>query len=388
MRNTARSYSRIPAACIVAALTTLLAGCGLSAGQPGAQPSPASADGALEAGRRADVATEALVARFWLEGPEDFAAAWPSDGSTTGYWTYAQAVDAVLDAAERSGEPRWLELARTMLDAQGRRGWSRDFFDDEGWMALALLRAHDLTGEPLYLAQATALLEDIAANASDGTCCGATPGGLWWDRPHTQKATASNAVPAIAAARLYERTGDSRWLDFARQTYGWWLGNMVDGASGQVADHLLPSGEKVWWGFTYDGGAMLGAALALHRATGDAAYLADARRLAAFMLANEVRPTPVGAVLFDGASCNGDCDQFKGIAHRYLAALAAADPDVPGLAPLLRADAEAIWTLARDPASGTFGVDWGAAAGARTSLAAQTSAAMALNLEASGVHPR
>jgi predicted alpha-1,6-mannanase (GH76 family) len=331
---------------------------------------------------RADSATEVLVERFWLAGAGDFAEAWPSTGRSTGYWTYAQALDAVLDAAERTGSPRWRDLVRTIVDAQEPRGWLKDYFDDEAWMALALLRAHDLLGEPAYLGRAAWLLDDIAVNASDASCCGTAPGGLWWDRAHTQKATASNAVPVIAAARLFRRTGERRFLDFARGTYAFWREHMVDAATFQVADHIRPSGEKVWWGFTYDGGAMIGAALALHAATGEEGYLADARRLAAFVLERETRPTPVGAVLFDGWSCSGDCDQFKGIAHRYLAALAAVDPAVPGLVPLLRADAEAIWTIARDPATGTFGVDWGAPAGPSTSVSAQSSAAMVLNLEA------
>ncbi len=358
----------------------MLASCVAPAFPPGAR---APTSEVVDPAARADAAANVLVARFWIEDARDFAESWPSTGRTTGYWTYAQALDAVLDAAERTGEPRWLELVRTIVDAQERRGWWSAYFDDEAWMALALMRAHDLTGEAAYLARAGALVEDIALAASDATCCGASPGGLWWDRAHTQKATASNAVPAIAAARLHERTGDPRWLELARRTYGFWREQMVDAATGQVADHVAASGEKVWWRFTYDGGAMIGAALALHRATGEPAYLADARRLATFLVATETRPTPLGDVLFDGSSCAGDCDQFKGITHRYLAALAEADPAVPGLDALLRADAEAVWTLARDPETGTFGVDWGAPPTSRRSLAAQSSAATVLNLAAS-----
>jgi predicted alpha-1,6-mannanase (GH76 family) len=290
-------------------------------------------------------------------------------------------VETLVDAAERTGEARYLELVRAFLDAQDRRGWTRDWFDDEAWMAVALLRAHDATHDGAYLDRAAALVDDIFRSAPDGSCCGTDAGGLWWDRQHTQKATASNAVPVIAAARLFERTGDARWLDHARDSYRFWLDHMVDG-NGQVVDHVLTSGERVWWRFSYDGGALLGAALALHHATGEASYLADARRLAAFLISAQTRPTAAGAVLFDGASCNGDCDAFKGITHRYLAALAAAAPDVPGLDALLADDAEAAWSIARDPATDTFGTDWGAPAGPWTSLAAQTSAAIVLELEA------
>jgi predicted alpha-1,6-mannanase (GH76 family) len=337
------------------------------------------------AAARAGAAVDALLDRFWDVGASDFTHAYPSSGERAGYWISANALDVLVHAAARTGSRRYLDAAHAFVRAQEQRGWTRDWFDDEAWMALALLRLHALDGDPANLARATALLQDIGWNAPDGSCCGASPGGLWWDRSHSQKATASNAIPALVAARLYQRTGDAGWLDFARGAYGWWRDHMVDG-SGQVADHVLPSGKQVWWRFSYDQGAMIGAALALRDATGDDRYLADARRFAAPLLDAMTRSTPYGAVLFDGASCSGDCDQFKGIAHRHLAELFAADPGVPGLAALLGADGEAAWAIARDPGSGTFGVDWGEGAGSSTSLAAQASAAMALEAEAGRAH--
>jgi predicted alpha-1,6-mannanase (GH76 family) len=381
----ARSKPRPPGAgAFSRATTVLLAGavlaliCSCSTGPAAAAP---VAPGAAEVAARAGAAADALLARFWDEGASDFRHAFPSTGEPAGYWISADALDAVVAAAARTGSPRYLAVARAFVDAQDRRGWARDWFDDEAWMALALLRLHALSGDPADLARATALLEDVAASAPDGTCCGTDPGGLWWDRAHSQKATASNAVPALVAARLFERTGDPRWLDFATSTYATWRDRMV-GADGWVADHVLPSGERVWWRFSYDQGAMIGAAVALHHATGEAGYLEDARRFAAALLASTTRPTPFGPVLFDGASCSGDCDAFKGIAHRHLAELLAADPSVPGVAAVLAADGQASWALARDPATGTFGVDWGSSAGASRSLAAQASAALALEAEA------
>jgi predicted alpha-1,6-mannanase (GH76 family) len=341
-------------------------------------PSSAAAGRAAEARRRADAALDALVARWWRP-----ATAWSAAGAGAGpadYWLSAVALDAVLDGVERNG-PRDAALVAEFYDAQERRGWRRDWFDDECWMALALLRAHDLLGDPRYLARAVSLAQDVATSAADAGCCGDAPGGLWWDRAHTQKATAANAGAALLAARLWERTGEARWLAFARGTYAWWRAHMVDAASGRVADHLDRSGAKVWWTFTYDAGLMVGAAVALHRATGEEAYLDDARRMAAFVVAAETRPTPLGDVLSDGPSCAGDCHAFKGIAHRYLSALAAVDPRVPGLAPLLAADAAALWTLARDPRTGSFAVDWGGPPSA-PSFAADCAAATALARDA------
>jgi predicted alpha-1,6-mannanase (GH76 family) len=399
MPPAARPHLRRPGARRVAlAAAAVLAA---SACARGAAPTSSAAAGTRDAaalGARADAAIAGLLGRYWDGAAADFAGEWPSDGSAAGYWVSAIAVDALLDAAERTGDPAPLDAVRAFALAQDGRGWTRDWFDDEAWMAVALLHAYDVTRDASFLDRATGLVADIAQGAPDDSCCGTAPGlypdllrpaergcggcGLWWDRAHSQKATAANAVTAIAAARLSERTGDGRWLDLARRTYACWSAQMVDPATGQVADHVLPSGERVWWRFSYDGGAMIAAALALARATGDAAYVDDARRYAGFLVAAGTRPTAAGPVLFDGAGCSGDCDAFKGIAHRHLADLAAVAPDVPGLEALLEADAAALWSVARDPGSGLFGVDWGAPAGEPASLASQASAATALGVEA------
>jgi len=364
-------------------------------GVPGSAASGASDGGiessAAEAHRRADAALQALVAHFW--DPQGAFTMAPDGSAAAHYWIAAQALDAVLDGVERSGGRHWAELPGVFVRAQEVRGWRRNFFDDEAWMAIALLRAYDLTGDTLAKDRAEALVQDIESSAPDATCCGSQPGGLWWDRQHTQKATAANAGTVIAAVRLFARGGDVRHLDFARKVFADWSAQMVDPASGQVADHVLPSGEKVWWRFSYNEGTMIGAALELHRATGDAAYLDSARRIGAFLAAKETVSSAAGAVLSDGPGCTGDCDQFKGIAQRYLAALAVADP-AGGWGALVQTNAEAIWSLARDPDRDLFGVDWAGLGGSAGSvgsvnLASQSSAAMALSVaaEAAGPYP-
>ena len=68
----------------------------------------------------------------------------------------------------------------------------------------------------------------------EGTC----GGGVWWDKHHTQKATASNAGPALSAALLYTDTGEQSYLDWASKVYSFWNKTMTDPRTGAVTDHL------------------------------------------------------------------------------------------------------------------------------------------------------
>jgi predicted alpha-1,6-mannanase (GH76 family) len=323
----------------------------------------------------ADDALETMLLRYWTPDAAYLGAVAPADTSITQYWTFAQALDAVIDGAQRTGRfGGWIEA---LYLAQDAKGWSRDYYDDENWMALALLRAGD---DPKYLARAVSLYADIM-NAWDTSCCGATGGGIWWDRAHTQKATAANAGPVITGVRLAARTQDPSYLAFAKQVYAYWRANMVDPSTFAVFDHITPGGTLAKYKFTYNEGLMIGAAMALYGATSDPSYLGDAEAIAGYMVANEVKD----GVLFDGTNtaCNGDCQQFKGIGFRYLQTLAAIDPQY---APVLAASAHAIWDHARD-ANGLFATDWAGPTTATSSIDADSSATMALNLYATSLGP-
>ncbi|HTR53580.1 MAG TPA: glycoside hydrolase family 76 protein [Kofleriaceae bacterium] len=373
----------------------LLAACAHPGGGTGSVDSPGGAavvDGAVSpdaAGvdaapwhAHADDATASLLLHFW--SPSYLNDASPSTGVATGYWTFAQAWDAVLDGAERTGGAKFAGWIEGLYLAQNARGWSSNFYDDENWMTLALVRAYDLAGDAKYLAEAKALYADIEA-AWDTTCCGATPGGIWWDRAHTQKATASNAGPVIAGVRLAARTGDASYLAFAKQVYAYWRAHMVDPTTYAVSDHEKPDGTVVTYRFTYNEGLVIGAAVALYGATGTAQYLADARGVAGYMLSAETRD----GILFDGDNthCTGDCAQFKGIGYRYLSELQAIDPS-PDLAAVLAASGQAVWTDARGSGN-LFATDWAGPPATPTSIDADSSAAMTLNLyaEALGAAP-
>jgi GDPmannose 4,6-dehydratase len=142
-------------------------------------------------------------------------------------------------------------------------------------MTLALLRAYDLTGTGKYLNQAKTLYADIGAGW-DSTCCGSSKGGLWWDKAHTQKATAANAGAALAGARLYLRTGDSTYLSFAQQLYSYWLAVNYREAYGMFAcSGILFNHESPNRGETFVTRKITRALARIHEGLEDCLYLGN-----------------------------------------------------------------------------------------------------------------
>ena len=241
-------------------------------------------------------------------------------------------------------------------------------------MALALIRAYDVTHDSKYLSRAESLFADINQN-------GRTSSGVWWNRAHTQKATASNFGPAITAARLNERTGNASYKTAAQEIYDYWYSTMVNRSTSQVADHRNADGSVDWSKFTYDTGLAIGASVELWNITKNENYLDHANQFATFLIHDQVAASSYGNILYD-AHCTGDCDAFKGIAFRFLTKLYALDKSQTQHSDVLQASVRAIWYDARNTKTNIFGTDWGGSAPSSTSLAAQASAVMALNVAA------
>src|ERR1700694_1698113 len=73
---------------------------------------------------------------------------------TTGWWNAAHCVEAIENAivANNGGQYRDV-LAKTFRRNSGKN-FLNEFYDDEGWWALAWIRAFDLTGDLRYLKMA------------------------------------------------------------------------------------------------------------------------------------------------------------------------------------------------------------------------------------------
>ncbi|KAF0975996.1 hypothetical protein FDP41_005323 [Naegleria fowleri] len=114
-------------------------------------------------------------------------------------------------------------------------------------------------------------------------------GGIWWDYEHSQKATASNAGPALLASLLYQETQEEHYLEFSQQVFSFWFENMVL-KNGEhmysVCDHISAQNgfKECQWRFTYNEGLMIGAATNLYKVTRNETYLQIAMKIANFMI--------------------------------------------------------------------------------------------------------
>jgi len=182
--------------------------------------------------------------------------------------------------------------------------------------------------------------------------------------------------------RLAKRTGDAKYLDFAKQTYAFWFTNMVNPQNFGIYDHLNPDGVRAPGGLTYNHGVMIGAALELHAASGEAHFLEEAHKFGHYLATNSTKASSVGPLLADGNTCEGDCAAWKGIGYRYLAQLFRQDPTKTEYQTVLTAGAAGIWTLARNPDTTFFASNWAGPPPSAGGIEKQGSAAMALNLYA------
>jgi predicted alpha-1,6-mannanase (GH76 family) len=229
------------------------------------------------------------------------------------YWWQAHALDALVDAASRRGARDGPEVDRITAHVTGivaRNGGTvrNDYYDDMGWMALAMLRAETVTGvsTSAYVDEMWSLIKA----GWDGR------GGIIWRRDDDYTNTPSNAPAALLAARLHARGGDPADLEWARRIEQWLYATLVDPDSGLVWDGVHPADPHPNRDhYTYNQGTAIGASLELHRITGEREFLARAVHVATGAVTKYTRER--GGILPDEGI--GDGGLFKGILTRYLA---------------------------------------------------------------------
>lgn len=267
----------------------------------------------------ADQSIVSLIEHFWNDSQDYFNATTVSQEFN--YWPQAHALDVLVDAYVRTGDPRYEEYMkrwRSGVRFQNGDTFLNEYYDDMEWNALAMLRAYQATGEEGFKNDVDTIWRDIKTgwNSIMG-------GGIAWRKTQLYyKNTPANAPAAILGARLYREFGDEEDLEWSLRIYRWLKDTLYDEDSGWVYDGINSENDSQrneTWKFTYNQGTFIGMALELYEITGDKRFLKEAQKAADYTLSDPVL-TPVSEQILRDEG-GGDGGLFKGIFVRYFTQL-------------------------------------------------------------------
>ncbi|KAK7420856.1 hypothetical protein QQZ08_010185 [Neonectria magnoliae] len=254
----------------------------------------------------------------------------------------------------------WNEGCMSKRDFIGARGFDNflnDYFDDEGWFCLGLLKAYDATGDQEYLQMSVEIFEDM--RGATGSDCG----GVFWSKDRKYVNAITNELYLTAAASLARRVPSKKeeYLKIAKDQWQWFRNsgminddNLInDGLTSECKNNKL----QTW---SYNQGVILGGLVELSLATGDSSLLDSATKIAKAAikkLSNDdgILTEADDCELKDG-HCGTDGQQFKGIFIRNLRYLHAAAPQA-SFKKFIIDNANSIWEHDRNSRD-RLGVAW------------------------------
>lgn len=156
------------------------------------------------------------------------------------------------------------------------KGGGSRFYDDNQWIGITAMDTYERTGKKAYL-ETGKLIYRFMMTGYD-TISG---GGLYWKEDDKKcKNTCSNGPGILLALQLHHATKEQAYLDTALLLYRW-TNQQLKAPNGVFYDNIeVPGGKLVKWMFSYNAGTMLQSNVYLYEATGDTAYLTEARGIA------------------------------------------------------------------------------------------------------------
>lgn len=154
------------------------------------------------------------------------------------------------------------------------------FYDDNLWVGLLDAQRYLTDGDEFALERAEQIFE-LTVSGWDTDTSHANPGGVFWTQApwSTDRNTVSTMPAAQLGLRLHEITGEKHYLDWALRMYDW-TNTYLQRPDGLYNDHMSLDGtiESTVW--SYNQGVPIGVNVLLYEATGDRAYLTEAKRIA------------------------------------------------------------------------------------------------------------
>ncbi len=270
--------------------------------------------------------------------------------NTTGWWNSANVLETTIDYCNYTDTLTYRTDIFNTFEKNKGNNFINDFYDDQGWWALTWIKAFDLIGEARYLNTAKIIFDDMT-KGWDNTC----GGGIWWNKEHKYKNAIANELFLTIATRLYLRTRDQRYLDWAMREWNWFKKTGLINSSNLINDGLdsacRNNGQPTW---TYNQGVILSGLTDLYKITNDTSYLEQAQAIAdatiKLLAPNGVLREPCEP------NCGVDGPQFKGIFVRTLCELYRTVNKASYREFILR-NADSIWLQCRNQ-SNQFGLCW------------------------------
>ncbi len=280
----------------------------------------------------------------------------PSTGlyQTTGWWNSANALTVLADYSRVGKSKQYNSVFANTFEAAQKTSpaFLNNFYDDEGWWALAWIDAYDLTGNAKYLSMAESIFSDMSGGWDD-TC----DGGIWWNKDRKYKNAIANELFLSVAAHLANRTAGAaqrRYLDWGEKEWKWFQASGLINAKNLINDGLgnsqgltvgagcVNNGQTAW---SYNQGVILGGLAELSTLERDPSLLETANKIAVAAITNLVDSN---GILHDTCEpkCGADGVQFKGIFIRNLISLECVYPR-PDLKSFVLKNADSIWKNAR-----------------------------------------
>ena len=249
---------------------------------------------------------------------------------TTNWWNAANALTGIIRYTDATGDKSFEGTIESTFEKTKEfvvpandnnpgklvKNYINEYYDDEGWWALAWVEAYDLTGKQKYLEMAKTIFEDMKTGW-DEKC----NGGIYWKKGLPYKSAISNELFMLLGARLALRDKNrSYYRDWVIKEWTWFSQTGMINDLPLVHDGVRENCEAKGRHYTYNQGVILAALVDLSQLTGDNQYINLASKIALAAIQN--MSTPEGILkghpkLEDGA----DGVQFKGIFMRHLAYL-------------------------------------------------------------------
>ena len=187
-------------------------------------------------------------------------------------------------------------------DNNENTGWF--IYDDIMWWTISLARGYELFGVDEYLKLSEASFKRVwygSEKVGDTGSYDKENGGMFWQWQPIQnpkpnkfgdgKMACINFPTVVAALTLYNNVPENRkestdkrpdyqtkaqYLAKGKEIYEWGVENLLDKATGKIADSRHGNGNPAWKAHVYNQATFIGASILLYKATGEKRYLDNA----------------------------------------------------------------------------------------------------------------